>query len=200
MLEAEDDDNFDEFSEAISKRDRLWKVENGIVKIGKCLTLLKIILDVLLRLLTQCLFSADIHTWLGDIHRHGGRLGTLRSVLGYALLGSERSHNGGHNRDGVPYCVLGNNIHHDEGNILHNGPSCVLQHGSLTLHYGNLRDILHDSLRGNLHGNLRDNLRNNLRNDHRGNHRGRIHYSQTSMDRMPIAFHQSSFLLVLESV
>ena len=33
MLEAEDDDNFDEFSEAISKRDRLWKVENGIVAI-----------------------------------------------------------------------------------------------------------------------------------------------------------------------
>ena len=125
---------------------------------------------------------------------------TLRSVLDYALLGSERSHNGGHNLDGVPYGVLGNNIHHDEGNELHNGPGCVLQHGSLTLHYDNLRDILRDSLRGNLNGNLRDNLRNNLRNGHRGIHRGRIHYIQTSMDRMPIVIRQSSFLLVLELV
>ena len=104
------------------------------------------ILGILLRLLTQSLFSEGIRTWLGGIHHHGGMLVALRSALGYALLRDSGSQVSGHTLGSdVPYHVLGSNTHHGVGSELHNGPGCGQQHDSPIVHCGTHNHYIHSS-------------------------------------------------------
>ena len=104
------------------------------------------LLGILLRLLTQSLFSEGIQTWLGGIRHHGGMLVALRSALGYALLRDTCSQDSGHTLGSdVPYRVLGSNTHHGVGNELRNGPDCGQQHDSPIVHCGIHNHYIHSS-------------------------------------------------------